>query len=492
MAQYKTPGVYINEVNAFPNSVVEVPTAVPVFIGYTQKAARGKQSLENVPTAVSSLVEFEAMFGGPPQLSVQFDPKRKPEYYLEGDKAFLLYYALRMFFANGGGRCFIVSVGDYTKKIDKDDLIAPFDDALRKELEPTMVVIPDAVRLGAGLNNVNQAALKHCGEMQSRVAILDVQDGWKPIQDKVITKFREGVTDFLKYGSAYYPWLNTSLLDLNDVTLKQLDKKALGNLVAVVKAYVKYLQDNDQKDLAAEIDSEVTKKLTDSKEEVAQLAHQTALVTVAAHGAQPSYREEFQEIVKALNLMPPSAAMAGVYTRVDNSIGVHKAPANTGVFMVVSPSVDISHDQQMDLNVPLNGKAVNAIRKFMGRGVLVWGARTLDGNSQDWRYVNVRRTSIMLEQSMIRALEAYVFAPNTATTWTTVRSMLSNFLDNQWKQGALVGATPAEAYGVSVGLGITMTPDDILEGQMRIDVKVAMSRPSEFILLTFSQKMQTS
>jgi len=95
---------------------------------------------------------------------------------------------------------------------------------------------------------------------------------------------------------------------------------------------------------------------------------------------------------------------------------------------------------------------------------LVWGARTLDGNSQDWRYINVRRTLIMIEQSLKLACSAYVFEANDSGTWITIKSMINNFLDNLWKQGALAGAVPEEVFDVQIGLGTTMTPNDILDG----------------------------
>ena len=104
------------------------------------------------------------------------------------------------------------------------------------------------------------------------------------------------------------------------------------------------------------------------------------------------------------------------------------APANTSLVSVVSPTVLLNDAQQGNLNVPLNGKAINAIRSFLGRDILVWGARTMDGNSQDWRYVNVRRTMIMLEQSIRLAAQALVFEPNTARTWSILRTMIANFL----------------------------------------------------------------
>jgi phage tail sheath protein FI len=194
-----------------------------------------------------------------------------------------------------------------------------------------------------------------------------------------------------------------------------------------------------------------------------------------------------------INELPPSGAIAGLYTLVDSSRGVWKSPANVSISMVNAPAINISHDEQKQLNVDvMAGKSINVIRPFPGIGTLVWGGRTLDGNSLDWCYVNVRRTLIMLEQSIKLATRAYVFEPNDSTTWVTVKSMIDNFLNNLWKQGALAGAAPEQAYDVQIGLGATMTPQDILEGKMLISVKVAVVRPAEFIVITFQQMMQQS
>ena len=186
------------------------------------------------------------------------------------------------------------------------------------------------------------------------------------------------------------------------------------------------------------------------------------------------------------------AAMAGVYTKIDGSRGVWNAPANTTLTSVVSPTLAINDAMQEDLNVPLDGKAVDAIREFTGRGTVVWGARTLDGNSNDYRYIQVRRTLIYIEQSIKAALNPFVFAPNDGNTWTTVVSMVSNFLQGVWSQGGLMGATASEAYTVQCGLGSTMTAQDILDGYMIVQVMLQMIRPAEFIELTFKQKMEGS
>ena len=199
------------------------------------------------------------------------------------------------------------------------------------------------------------------------------------------------------------------------------------------------------------------------------------------------------EVKRQLNILPPSAAIAGVYSMVDGTKGVWKAPANVSLNSVVEPLVSISSDEQVDLNIDAQqGKSVNVIRSFIDEGVLVWGARTLDGNSQNWRYINVRRTMIMLEQSIKLATKAYVFENNVSTTWVTIKSIIRNFLTGIWKRGGMAGATSSDAFGVFCGLGETMTPEDVLEGILRVTVLVAITRPAEFIEITFEQQMQKS
>ncbi len=185
--------------------------------------------------------------------------------------------------------------------------------------------------------------------------------------------------------------------------------------------------------------------------------------------------------------------MAGIYTDNDNRLGVWHAPANVSMVGVADLTIHLSDDQQANLNVDaVSGKSVNAIRFFNGPGNLVWGARTLDGNSMDWRYVAVRRTMTFLEQSVKLAARAYVFEPNDASTWADVKSMISSFLTAIWKQGGLQGAQAADAFQVDIGLGSTMTPEDILSGFMNVTVKVAVVRPAEFIVITFQQQMVKS
>ncbi|MBU1720221.1 MAG: phage tail protein, partial [Bacteroidetes bacterium] len=207
----------------------------------------------------------------------------------------------------------------------------------------------------------------------------------------------------------------------------------------------------------------------------------------------PLYKSIVSEINKEISKLPPSGAMAGVYAMVDTNRGVWKAPANVSLASTVKPWVKIDNDDQEDLNVDLTGgKSVNAIRAFVGQGTLVWGGRTLAGNDNEWRYISVRRFFIMVEKSLKLATNWAVFEPNEEITWLKVKAMMNNFLTNLWKQGALTGGSPGDAFFVKIGLGETMTQIDILEGRMNVEIGLAVVRPAEFIVLKFSHKFDIS
>jgi phage tail sheath protein FI len=198
-------------------------------------------------------------------------------------------------------------------------------------------------------------------------------------------------------------------------------------------------------------------------------------------------------VKKEMGKVPPSGGVAGIYARVDNARGVWKAPANESLNNVTGPAYDVSANEQAGLNVdPTAGKSINIIRSFIGKGTLIWGARTLAGNDNEWRYVPVRRFFNMVEESSKKATEQFVFEPNDANTWVKVQGMIENFLTTMWRQGALQGAKPEHAFYVAVGLGKTMTALDILEGRMIVEIGMAVVRPAEFIILRFSHKMAES
>jgi uncharacterized protein len=248
-----TPGVYLTEINAFPNSVVGVQTAIPAFIGYTEKATQGGKTEFFKPIAISSIADFESIFGGdfkPVYNIVQVSPESfvtdagtmswgfqvgSSYYKLEQIKrAFYLHRSMWLFFANGGGKCFVVSVGDYTGgeqqlggvAVQVSNLLKGIV-AIHDQGAPTMLVVPDASLLPdqASFGQTAQAMLAQCGELQDRMAILDVYDALSVNQsnistalEPVISAFQEGVGgDNLGYGTAYFPFLNTTVVQPEDV-----------------------------------------------------------------------------------------------------------------------------------------------------------------------------------------------------------------------------------------------------------------------------------
>ncbi len=457
MANYKTPGVYIEEISTLPASIAAVETAIPAFIGYTETDAT------STPTRISSLLDYEELFGGPN--NEDFDvvlndtvntsnevTDRSVVVSMSTVTLFKMYYQLQMFYSNGGGDCYIVSIGDYIGGTVSQSDMTDGIDALEQVDEPTLLVFPDAVSLGtvAEYGQVIQASLVHCNKLQDRFTIADMYG-------TDATAFRgELGTEYLKYGASYYPFLNTSLnygFDEGSVDIDTHNQTGGGTITS--------------------------------------LALQT-LTQLSAD--EPSlYRSILAEIRKQFVELSPCGSVAGIYARVDRERGVWKAPANVGVKSIIGPVIKITHEQQESLNVDAStGKSINAIRTFTGKGTLVWGARTLAGNDNEWRYVPVRRLYIFIEESVKKATEFVVFEPNDANTWLRTKTMIENFLTTLWRDGALAGAKTEDAFFVKVGLGETMTSQDILDGQMNIEIGLAAVRPAEFIILKFSHKLQES
>lgn len=398
----KVPGVYVEEESFRARAIEGVPTDVTAFVGYTETASDGGDDVTGRPIELRSPADFTGLFGGPPAGSAE-------------PPSFHLARSVERYFAHGGRRCWVVSVGSYSDDPTGEALRGGID-ALEEEPEPSLLVVPDAVRLPhEACSEVQRHALRHCAAHRNRLTILDVREGHRARGvggSDCVLDFRSGIgTEHLRYGAAYYPWLRV------------------------------------------------------------------AAPTGVGRGGRgtPSV------------LLPPSGAVAGVYARTDASRGVWKAPANEAL-LGVEPTVDVPDGDQEELNGPPDGKAVNAIRSFPGRGTLVWGARTLAGNDAEWRYVNVRRSVGMIEASIKRATEWAVFEPNDADLWRSLRSSVGNFLRTLWREGALQGATPEQAFFVHVGVGETMTQLDVLEGRLVVEIGVALVRPAEFVILRIAHK----
>ncbi|BED92348.1 MAG: phage tail sheath subtilisin-like domain-containing protein [Candidatus Paraimprobicoccus trichonymphae] len=190
----------------------------------------------------------------------------------------------------------------------------------------------------------------------------------------------------------------------------------------------------------------------------------------------------YDPLDKADMFMPPSGSVAGIYARCDSARGVHKAPANEIVSNCTGLSVGYNSTEQG----LLNPKGVNLIRKFPGAGIRVWGARTASSKPL-WKYINVRRLFIFLEESIKANTNWVVFEPNDAALWARVGRTIELFLEGIWKTGALVGGSPGEGFFVDIGPN-TMTKDDIDNGRLICVIGVAPVKPAEFVIFRITQK----
>ena len=182
---------------------------------------------------------------------------------------------------------------------------------------------------------------------------------------------------------------------------------------------------------------------------------------------------------------PPSGAMAGIFARSDNERGVHKAPANEVVRGCTGLSCSYNNGEQ-DI---LNPVGVNLIRAFPGRGIRVWGARTISSNGL-WKYINVRRLFIYVEESIKASTNWVVFEPNSETLWSRVTRTIETFLATCWRDGALAGSSPDQAFFVECG-PTTMTQDDIDNGRLICQIGIAPVKPAEFVIFRITQKTAT-
>lgn len=468
MAQYKTPGVYVKEENSFGSSIVSNETAVPVFIGFTEYARNAQgESLNKVegssivyePVRISSVLEYQNSFGGADETGriyvtettdniggTTYSAENKNHDGTEDYQPGLMYPSVSNFFSNGGGNCYIISLGqyeDFSKELAST--ITDEMDFIKKAIEmaesATLILPTDLIRFGDSEYYAWATEFTNfSGQEKKYFTILDVvqKDPNNSVYNSTdIDQYRSHVApEFPSYAGTYFPYL---------------------------KSLTSYSYRSDLSNVYLNEDP-----LTDSE---------NATIEDVKSYLSTNY----------IN-MPASPFMAGIYSRLDNASGVWTPPANVAPTGVTGPSVSLTNKEQEDLNVDATaGKSINAIRSFTGKGTLVWGARTNDGNGLDWRYVNVRRLFISMETDISKALEAYVFKPNVHNTWVEVKTMIESYLLGLYNDGAFAGTTPGTSYQVQIGLGETMTEEDILNGYMRVSIQVAPVKPAEFIVLTFSQ-----
>jgi len=557
MAEYLSPGVYVEEYDSSPRAIEGVGTSTAGFIGMTVKGPS-----IGAPSLVTSFADFQRQFGG--YLSE----------FTHGEYRYLPY-AVEQFFTNGGTRCFVTRVvpddakvatvkagiltlraanegkwgnrilvsatttnkrklqliakeGEavYTAKnaagFAEGDLVefagelnrvnAVFDNTItfEKEFEGNVVdnaLVPKAVLYSVEMDvtiryegdvetytgvNINPASPNFVADRLRNSALVVVEEV-APVEEicnPVSAIFGEGK---LAGSLAFSGGSDGSMESVNAGTYIGEDKgpgKRTGiqafieNPIASIIAIPGITIPEVIVSLIAHCENQQNRfailDVPKDKVKVGDVLEYREMVDSTYAAMYHPWVQVFDPVTKKPGYIPPSGSVAGVFSRTDVTRGVHKAPANE-VVQCTGLSVGYNNGEQ-DI---LNPAGVNLIRALPGQGIRVWGARTVSSNS-NFKYVNVRRLFIYVEQSIKNATNWVVFEPNNSSLWARVQMTVSSFLEGMFRAGMLSGETPAEAFFVNIG-PTTMSRDDIMNGRLICEIGIAPSRPAEFVIFRVTQ-----
>jgi phage tail sheath protein FI len=499
MPQYLSPGVYVEEVEAGSRPIEGVGTAVAAFVGLAQRGPF------NQPTLVTNWSQFVQTYG---------------EFH---DGSFLAH-AVYGYFQNGGGACYVVRIGNANGAAgpsargelplgrDKalpyrvsalesgaagNDITVEVQDASEPGDDNFKVVISRAGKLEEVIDNVTTKRGKQNVvtqvKAQSKLIQLEEVPGataLEPVPQAKVT---------LSGGSTSV----RARLSGEDYVGSSADRTGFAGLEAVDNVTMLAVPDLMAAYSQGAIDMETVKAV-----HLAMIAHCELMSDrVAILDPPPNLNAQqirewrrdkagydskyatlywpwirvFDPILGRGVDVPPSGHMAGIWARNDDTRGVHKAPANE----VIRGAIDLEllitkgeHDQ-------LNPEGINCIRAFPGRGIRVWGARTLSSDPA-WRYLNVRRLFNFIEESILEGTQWVVFEPNDMALWERVKRTLNAFLVRQWRDGALFGATPQEAFYVKCDS--ETNPAEVIDaGQLVVEVGIAPVKPAEFVIFRIAQ-----
>jgi uncharacterized protein len=401
MPEYLSPGVYVEEAPG-QHTITAVATSTAAFVGQAPDA----RAHLNEAVAITSWTEFRKEFAA-----------------ADNSRSTWLSHAVYGFFANGGGRCFVVNMPD-------SDAIAGGGQprnglALLEENDEVSIVAAPGRSDAAS----HAALLAHCEKMGNRVAICD------PPLDVP----------------------NTELLKVVET--------------AAIPAKGK---DKDKGAAGASADA--------GPKAGGGLRPPTAASGLATFYFPWLYVADPLNPKGDLVAVPPSCLVAGMWAKTDVTRGVHKAPAN----MIPAGALNLTYRVTTAEQAGLNSMGINCFRWFPTEGIVLWGARTLADADNQWRYINVRRLVIMIEESIKRATGWVVFEPNDRTLWKTIRSEITGFLTTVWRDGALFGATAGEAFFVKCDEE-TNSQETIDMGQVITVVGLCPVKPAEFVIIRITQ-----
>lgn len=565
MADYLSPGVYVEEFESGPRPLEGVSTSTAGFIGLAQRGPT-----EGLPQLVTSSADFHRLFGS----------------YLS-ESAFgnyrFLAYAVDQFFTNGGSRCFVMRVapsdakpavgsgrvaealsitaknpgtwgnlinvqitpaskaktqiyevmdkryrvknasgfyaGDVVSFTDggetqwnrivsvQDNVIELAEplggDVVDSALLPSKVLATSEFTLqvfyGDELEtfekiSLNPEAPSYVDKVASRSNLVDVQalnvsaEAVAPFE--TVTGESEGKVAFVLGGGSDGSVANLSAADFigedRGPGRRTGIQSFIDNDVVSIMAIPGVTDANVQLSLVAHCENLGSRfailDIPREKTKVADVLTHRDLFDSSYAALYNPWLSVFDPLDKRNVFIPPSGTMAGIYARSDTVRGVQKAPANEVLRGVVGLDVQYNKGEQ-DI---LNPVGVNLIRSFTGQGIRVWGARTASSNT-NWKYINVRRLFIFLEESIKAGTNWVVFEPNDEQLWARVQRTIDAFLNRVWRSGALLGNSPAESYFINIGRS-TMTQDDIDNGRLICVIGVAPVKPAEFVIFRITQK----
>lgn len=519
---YLSPGVYMEEVDKGTKPIEAVGTAVAAFIGFTEKAEEVRNgqtvSLLGKPTLITNWSQYVQKFGG-------FVPGTYTPDSVYG------------YFANGGGNCYIVSIKTMGVAEGSDAGTAAHAVVQSADKKQNLIEFT-AKQLGPVGNNVQveiktpPAEAKEGGKESKEIApsgftvVISVEG--KPVEtfdnltlgkgdnnietvlqtkSQVVTAKVVGKADLAPAaGSVSLAGgeVKTKAITLNDYQGDAAKRVGLGGLEAIDDVTMICVPDLMSSYVNGEIDLKGVQAVQTAIIDYCERVRYCFAILDAPPGLMPQEAKEWRltanydssraavyypwiEIADMTGgngrtrMVPPSGHIAGIYARTDNTRGVHKAPANEVVRGVLGLEVQVTKGEHDILN-PIG---VNVIRSFPGRGIRVWGARTLSSDPS-WRYINVRRLFNMIEESIERGTQWVVFEPNDSLLWGRIRRDVSAFLKLVWRSGALFGSTPQEAFYVKCDAE-TNPPEVRDVGQLIVEIGIAPVKPAEFVIFRVSQ-----
>jgi phage tail sheath protein FI len=508
MPTYLTPGVYVEEVPSTSKPIEGVGTSVAAFVGLAPGGP------VNTPMRISNWTQFAKIYGDPTE------PDNGP--FMEGA---YLAHAVYGFFENGGSLCWVVRVGAggngngsrpmaalpaaadgraevlRAEALDGTDAIrvevaeepAPPPEEGKEPGEPTYRIVVDAGTAGReefdGLT-VRKGRQNIATKVNASSKLIRLEETGASLPDQ-----RPAVGTYTLSAPSQAP----DTIGANDFAGDVARRQGMGSLAAVDEITMVAIPDlmtlGEDDAAVRDIQGKLIAHCEGAGDRMAILDAPANLLPqdildwrMNTAGYDSKYATLYYPWIEIRDpltsqpkLVPPSGHIAGAWCRTDATRGVHKAPANEVLLGVNGLGFQVTHAEQGSLNQ--NG--VNCIRAFPGRGIRIWGARTLSSDPE-WRYINVRRLFNYVAESIMEGTQWSVFEPNDERLWMQLRIAASNFLHRTWREGALFGATPEQAYFVKCDAE-TNPPEVIEAGQVICEIGISPVKPAEFVVFRLSQ-----